>query len=105
MRGLTSCWRPTKSRRSSRCRCLTFVVFAVHALNHDEWLYYSTVQLPLPLLAPSDLSRSEPGRRTVAILGRTYEVEIARHRRARRYVLRMQPDGALRLTVPHGQSI
>jgi predicted metal-dependent hydrolase len=67
--------------------------------------YYVAVQLPLPLLAPSDLGRSEPGRRTVAISGRTYEVEIVRHRRARRYVLRVRADGALRLTVPRGQSI
>jgi predicted metal-dependent hydrolase len=39
------------------------------------------------------------------VAGRAHDVEIARHRRARRYVLRMRPDGALRLTVPRGQSI
>lgn len=63
------------------------------------------MQLSLPWLAPSDVSRSEPGRRTVIVAGRVHDVEIARHRRARRYVLRMRPDGALRLTVPRGQSI
>jgi predicted metal-dependent hydrolase len=41
----------------------------------------------------------------VVVAGHTHHVEIARHRRARRYVLRMRPDGALRLTVPRGQSI
>jgi predicted metal-dependent hydrolase len=35
----------------------------------------------------------------------TYDVTIARHRRARRYVLRVDPAGALRLTVPRGASI
>lgn len=35
----------------------------------------------------------------------TYAVAIARHRRARRYVLRMTPDGALRITVPRGASV
>ena len=35
----------------------------------------------------------------------TYALSIARHRRARRYVLRMTPDGALRITVPRGASI
>jgi predicted metal-dependent hydrolase len=65
----------------------------------------SIVQLRLPWLAPTDLSRSEPGRRRVELAGRAYEVEIARHRWARRYVLRVRPDGALRLTVPRGQSI
>jgi predicted metal-dependent hydrolase len=64
-----------------------------------------TVQLRLPLLAPFDLGRQESGRRSVNISGSLYEVEIARHRRARRYVLRVRPDGALRLTVPRGQSI
>ena len=63
------------------------------------------MQLPLPWSAPADLSRPEPGRRTVTVGGRIHDVEIARHRGARRYVLRMRPDGALRLTVPRGQSI
>lgn len=37
--------------------------------------------------------------------GQLWPVEIARHRRARRYVLRMRDDGTLRLTVPRGASI
>jgi hypothetical protein len=32
-------------------------------------------------------------------------VVVARHRRARRYVLRVTPDGDLRLTVPRGASV
>lgn len=35
----------------------------------------------------------------------TYPVAITRHRRARRYVLRMMADGALRITVPRGASV
>jgi predicted metal-dependent hydrolase len=37
--------------------------------------------------------------------GRVYQVNIARHRRARRYLLRVSPDGSLRLTVPRGAAI
>ena len=58
------------------------------------------MQLILPLVSPTD-----PARRTLSIRGRTYEIAIARHRRARRYVLRVCPDGSLRLTVPRGSSI
>jgi predicted metal-dependent hydrolase len=58
------------------------------------------VQLVLPLLAPSGSTR-----RTVSVAGRIYQVNIARHRRARRYLLRVSLDGSLRLTVPRGASI
>src|SRR5689334_22892659 len=58
------------------------------------------MQLPLPLLSPHDRSR-----RSLAIGGRTYEVAIVRHRRARRYLLRVYSDTTLRLTVPHGAAI
>jgi predicted metal-dependent hydrolase len=37
--------------------------------------------------------------------GRLFPVDVARHARARRYVLRLTPDGRLRLTVPRGASI
>jgi predicted metal-dependent hydrolase len=39
------------------------------------------------------------------VAGRTYQVHIARHRRARRYLLRVCQDGSLRLTVPRGAAI
>jgi predicted metal-dependent hydrolase len=57
------------------------------------------MQLRLPLK-----SLAKTGRR-VLVRGRIYEVRIARHRRARRYLLRVCRDGALRLTVPRGASI
>lgn len=41
----------------------------------------------------------------VTVAGRAYKVVIARHRRARRYVLRLNDDDSLRLTVPRGASI
>lgn len=37
--------------------------------------------------------------------GRRFPVDVARHPRARRYVLRVTPSGRLRLTVPRGASI
>jgi hypothetical protein len=43
--------------------------------------------------------------RRLAVNGREYPVLIARHHRARRYVLRIAPDGGLRLTVPRGASV
>ena len=58
-------------------------------------------QLRLPLLAPQRPSR----RLLLSIAGHTYQVAIARHRWARRYVLRVAADGSLRLTVPRGASI
>lgn len=62
--------------------------------------YYPRVQLSLPWPSARDASR-----RTLAIGGRTYQVAIARHRGARRYLLRVADDGSLRLTVPRGASI
>ena len=41
----------------------------------------------------------------VAVLGRRLPVDVARHPRARRYVLRLTKAGRLRLTVPRGASI
>lgn len=46
-----------------------------------------------------------PATRHITIDGRTLPVTIARHRRARRYVIRLPPDGGVRLTVPRGASI
>ena len=43
--------------------------------------------------------------RHVEINGEIVPVTIARHRLARRYVVRVAEDGALRLTVPRGASI
>ncbi len=65
----------------------------------DLW-YHPRVQLVLPLLSQGDRSL-----RALSIRGRTYQVQIARHRRARRYLLRVRRDGVLRLTVPYGAAI
>jgi predicted metal-dependent hydrolase len=43
--------------------------------------------------------------RQLSIAGREIPVTIARHRLARRYVVRVSPDGGLRLTVPRGASL
>lgn len=58
------------------------------------------MQLTLPLLSPKD-----PTRRTISIGRRTYLIRIMRHRRARRFLLRVASDGTLRLTVPRGASV
>jgi predicted metal-dependent hydrolase len=58
------------------------------------------VQLVLPLNSPKS-----SGLRTITIAGRTYHIEIARHPRARRYLLRVSNEGTLRLTVPRGAGI
>ena len=41
----------------------------------------------------------------IEVNARIYTVTIVRHRRARRYVLRMTGENALRITVPRGASI
>jgi predicted metal-dependent hydrolase len=43
--------------------------------------------------------------KTVVAAGRVFPVVIRRHRRARRYLLRVTPDGVVRLTVPARASI
>jgi predicted metal-dependent hydrolase len=59
------------------------------------------VQLRLPWSAP----RAERDERTVDVAGHAVPVAIARHRLARRYVVRVGPDGGVRLTIPRGASI
>ena len=59
-------------------------------------------QLDLPLEPASSLPRQGP-----ALLqrdGTTLLVHLIRVRAARRYVLRVRPDGALRVTIPSGGS-
>src|ERR1044071_7702581 len=41
----------------------------------------------------------------ISAAGRRFPVGVARHPRARRYVLRVTADGVLRLTVPRGASL
>jgi predicted metal-dependent hydrolase len=51
------------------------------------------------------MNRSLERPSVITAAGRAFAVEIARHPRARRYVLRMTPAGTLRLTVPRRGSI
>lgn len=59
------------------------------------------MQLRLPWAEPAASDRA----REIVVDGRAIPVTVARHRRARRYVIRLAPDGGLRLTVPRGASI
>ena len=61
---------------------------------------------PAPRSA-DEANRSAPprGPHVASVNGEPVGVAIVRHPRARRYVLRMAPDGQLRLTVPRGASI
>lgn len=51
------------------------------------------------------VSRQCAAPQAIPVGGRLFPVDVARHARARRYVLRLTPDGRLRLTVPRGASI
>ena len=64
-------------------------------------MYHAAVQMRLPWGEPARTPRGHQ----LTIAGRHVPVTIARHRRARRYVVRVSPDGALRLTVPRGASL
>jgi predicted metal-dependent hydrolase len=61
--------------------------------------YDSRVQLRLPWTAPA------PRARVVMAGDRTFPVEVARHRLARRYILRVTAAGTVRVTVPRGASV
>lgn len=64
------------------------------------------MQLVLPWLnLVGRAARAENVPAVIDVGSHTYAVSIARHRRARRYVLRMTADGALRITVPRGASV
>lgn len=62
-----------------------------------------TPLLPFDVLPPAPAAGAPA--RALAVGGRTYRVVIARHRWARRYVLRLVGEDTLRLTVPRGASI
>ncbi len=64
------------------------------------------MQLVLPWLSPKRrVTGVERAPACIEVGPHSYPVTIARHRRARRYVLRMTPEGALRITVPRGASV
>lgn len=60
------------------------------------------MQLRLPW---ASAPRTAPRARVLSIGGRAFPVAIARHRWARRYVLRVTSRGDVRVTVPRGASI
>jgi hypothetical protein len=63
------------------------------------------MQLRLPWTTKEPVvPRPSPARRLM-VAGEPVSLEIARHRRARRYVVRVVDDGTVRLTVPRGASI
>jgi predicted metal-dependent hydrolase len=61
------------------------------------------VQLALPFAAPASDSLI-PLTTVNAIAPTTQAVYFVRHRRARRYLLRVEPDGRVRVTIPRGGS-
>lgn len=64
------------------------------------------MQLVFPWLRSAGRrARPEPTPAVIQIGTHTLPVIIARHRRARRYVLRLTKEGRLRLTIPRGASI
>lgn len=44
-------------------------------------------------------------KRVLVADGQTFAIDVVRHRRARRYIMRVTPAGVVRLTVPRGASI
>jgi len=61
------------------------------------------MQLVLPWLGSAKRASSKPAELQVG--AENYPISITRHRRARRFILRMTAAGGLRLTVPRGASI
>lgn len=79
-----------------------------HLITTRLYQFYNrlSMQLVLPWLsAAGRRARAEKLPAVIEVGSHTYPVSIARHRRARRYVLRMTADGALRITVPRGASV
>lgn len=68
-----------------------------------------TVATPFQIALPWDLPSLVPARSrvpaTIAVDGREWPLRVVRHRRARRYILRMGDDLSLRLTVPQRASV
>jgi predicted metal-dependent hydrolase len=58
------------------------------------------LDLPFAARASGDPARVPPARPAASLL----DVVLVRHPRARRYVLRVRPDGSVRVTIPRGGS-
>jgi predicted metal-dependent hydrolase len=63
------------------------------------------LRLPWSTTQPEPVVRRRPPARQLIVSGEPVDLEIVRHRRARRYVVRVVDGGAVRLTVPRGASI
>jgi predicted metal-dependent hydrolase len=62
------------------------------------------MQLFLPFAARLGRPRPEPARDVLTAGRRVWTVTYVRHRRARHYLLRVEEDGSLRVTIPRGGS-
>jgi predicted metal-dependent hydrolase len=63
-----------------------------------------STQMSLPFLAEPPPPPPEPARGLPDAGRRAWTVTYVRHRRARHYVLRVQEDGSVRVTIPRGGS-
>ncbi len=61
------------------------------------------MQLRLPLLPPRQ-TRGAPAREVIVVGRRAVTVTFVRHPGARQYLLRVEPDGGVRATIPRGGS-
>lgn len=59
---------------------------------------------PVPFLFNIAGPKRLPSRATIEVGGKCVPLLLAQHPRARRYVLRLRPDGTVRVTVPRGGS-
>jgi len=63
------------------------------------------VQLRFPFLSPDEPSEARPKEsRGFRLQAEELRIHFVRMRRARRYVMRVRPDGDLRVTIPRGGS-
>jgi len=62
------------------------------------------MQLWLPLLPPPGPMRGAPAREVIVVGRRAVTVTFVRHPGARHYLLRVEPDGGVRATIPRGGS-
>ena len=62
------------------------------------------MQLRLPLPPPPGPTRSAPAPEVIVVGRKAVTVTFVRHPRARHYLLRVEPDGGVRATIPRGGS-
>ncbi len=62
------------------------------------------MQLGLPFGTPARGARSKLDRRTILLGRRSFTVAFVRHPRARHYIVRVDEDASLRVTIPRGGS-